>query len=83
MIKAKYASLVNLLLDRAATPELLQEDCRPEKLAGTLDLLLGDESARAIQRAAYAEALAKLAVEGLPSDRAAAVALSMIGRRAA
>ena len=82
MIKAKYASLVNLLLDRAATPELLQEDCRPEKLAGTLDLLLGDESARAIQRAAYAEALAKLAVEGLPSDRAAAVALSMIGRRA-
>ena len=32
------------------------------------------------QRAAYREALAKLAVEGLPSDRAAAVALSMLGQ---
>jgi lipid-A-disaccharide synthase len=77
MIKVKYASLVNLLLDRAATPEFLQENCRPEKLAEALDRLLGDPAARAAQQAAYREAMAKLAVDGLPSDRAAAVALSM------
>jgi lipid-A-disaccharide synthase len=78
MIKVKYASLVNLLLDRAATPEFLQENCRPEKLAEALDRLLSDPAARAAQQAAYREAMAKLAVGGLPSDRAAAVALSMI-----
>jgi len=80
MIKVKYASLINLLLDRPATPEFLQEDCRPERLAGAIDRLLDDPAAREAQRAAYREALAKLAVEGLPSERAAAVALSMLGR---
>ena len=83
LIKVKYASLVNLILDREATPELLQEDCRPDKLAEALDRLLTDPSARAAQRAAYGEALAKLAVEGRPSDRAAAVALAMIADRQA
>jgi lipid-A-disaccharide synthase len=78
MIKVKYASLVNLLLDRAATPEFLQENCRPEKLVEALDRLLGDPAARGAQQAAYREAMVKLAVDGLPSDRAAAVALSMI-----
>jgi lipid-A-disaccharide synthase len=83
LIKVKYASLVNLLLDRAATPELIQENCRPEKLAEALDRLLTDPAARAAQRAAYGEALAMLAVDGLPSDRAAAVALNMIASRRA
>jgi lipid-A-disaccharide synthase len=78
LIKVKYASLVNLLIDRAATPELLQENCRPELMAEALDRLLGDPQARAAQRAGYAEALARLAVEERPSDRAAAVALRMI-----
>jgi lipid-A-disaccharide synthase len=80
MIKVKYASLVNLLLDRPATPEFLQENCRPENLTGAIDRLLRDPAAREAQRAAYREALARLAVEGLPSDRAAAVALSMMGQ---
>jgi lipid-A-disaccharide synthase len=80
MIKVKYASLVNLLIDRATAPELLQENCRPELMAEALDRLLGDPQARAAQRAGYAEAMAKLAVEGWPSDRAAAVALQMIAK---
>ncbi len=83
LIKVKYASLVNLLLDREVTPELLQENCRPEKLAEALDRLLAVPEARAAQRSAYGEALAKLAVEGRPSDRAAAVALAMIATRKA
>jgi len=83
LLKVKYVSLVNLLLDRAATPELLQEDCRSDKLAEAVGRLLTDPAARAAQRAAYGEALAKLAVEGLPSDRAATVALAMIASRKA
>jgi lipid-A-disaccharide synthase len=78
LVKVNYASLINLLLDRPATPELLQENCRPEKLAAAIDLLLEDPSVRAAQRRAYAEALTKLSVDGRPSERAAAVALSMI-----
>ncbi len=81
MIKVRFASLINLLLDRAAAPEYLQENCRPDRLADAVDRLLRDADARAAQREAYAEALAKLAVEGTPSERAAEVALSMIGSR--
>ncbi len=78
MIKVKYASLINLLLDRPATPELLQEDCIPSKMAEEIGRLLSDPEARAAQAVAYGEAMAKLAVPGLPSERAADVALSMI-----
>jgi lipid-A-disaccharide synthase len=81
MIKIKYASLINLLLDREATPELLQENCRPAAMADAIDRLLGDPAARAAQAAAYGEAMKKLAVEGRPSERAAGVALSMIAAR--
>src|SRR6202035_1486521 len=36
----KYASLVNLLEGREIVPELLQEDCTPEKLAAALEKIL-------------------------------------------
>jgi lipid-A-disaccharide synthase len=78
MVKVKYASLVNLLLDRPATPEFLQGDCQPARLAEAIHRLLADPAARAAQRAAYREALAQLDVAGLPSDRAAEVALSLV-----
>jgi len=83
LVKIRFASLVNLTLDREATPELLQEKCRPALMVEALERLLSDPSARAAQKAAYAEALSKLAVEGLPSERAAAVALSMIAAKKA
>jgi lipid-A-disaccharide synthase len=78
MVKVKYASLINLLLERAATPELLQQDCTPAAMADAVERLLADPAARAAQIAAYGEAMAKLAVERPPSERAAAIALSMI-----
>jgi lipid-A-disaccharide synthase len=83
LVKVKYASLINLMLDRMATPELLQENCRPDKIFEALERLLADPVAREAQRTAYAEAMAKLAIEGRPSERAAAVALSMIAERRA
>ena len=60
--------MVNLLAGREVVPELLQEDCTPEKLAATLRTLL-DGSAAAAQRAAFREVMATLAPEGrLPSE---------------
>jgi lipid-A-disaccharide synthase len=70
-------------------PELLQEDCRPERIAATATRLLEDEDLRQQQRAALAEAIARLgaADRRLPSQRAAARVLEIMAdahqRRAA
>ena len=79
LLKAKYASLVNLVLDRAVQPELLQRDCTPEKLYAAIRRLLGDPAARAAHAAAYREAARRLGLDGeAPSLRAVRVLLSMI-----
>ncbi len=80
MIKIKYASILNLLLDRLVVPELLQYDSRPDRLAAELHRLLSDPAAAETQRQGFAEALAMLRPpEGLPSDGAAEAVLSMLG----
>jgi lipid-A-disaccharide synthase len=81
LIRVRYITLVNLLVDRTVVPELIQENCTPALLAGALCELLDDPAAAERQRAGFAEALAMLAVEGRPSDRAAAVVLEVIGGR--
>ena len=45
LIKVKYISLVNLILDRSVVPELIQEDLNTEKLTEGLKALLPEESA--------------------------------------
>jgi lipid-A-disaccharide synthase len=82
VLTVKYASLLNLQLDRMVVPEFLQEECTPEKLANAASALIipGDE--REQQLAGAAEALALLGVDGeSPSRRAAREALSMIQER--
>ncbi|MBS0642518.1 MAG: lipid-A-disaccharide synthase [Proteobacteria bacterium] len=80
VIKVKYASIVNLVLDRPVVPELLQEHGKPEQLAVELRRLLHDPAAVAAQRAGFAEALALLRPPmGTPSDCAAAAVLEMLG----
>lgn len=82
MIRIKYASILNLLLDRPVVPELLQYESRPDRLAAELHRLLSDPTAVETQRQGFAEALAMLRPpEGLPSDGAADAVLSMLGRR--
>ncbi len=79
LIKVPYVAMINLLAKRALVPELLQEDCRPDKLAATLLHLLRDENAAAAQRAGYAAALATLrAPEGSPSAAAAKAILAVL-----
>jgi len=81
LIRVRYVTLINLLVDRAVVPELIQEDCTPEHLATALRQLLDDPAAAARQRAGFVEALAMLAVEGKPSDRAARIVLDAIAFR--
>jgi lipid-A-disaccharide synthase len=79
MIKIKYASILNLLLDRPVVPELLQYDSRSDRLAAELHRLLTDQDVVAAQRRGFAEALALLRpASGTPSECAAEAVLSML-----
>lgn len=44
LIKVKYISLVNLIMDREVVKELIQKECRPELIAKELNRLLNDET---------------------------------------
>jgi lipid-A-disaccharide synthase len=79
MIKVKHVAMVNLLAGRTVVPELLQQDCTPDKLSATLLQLMRDPAAVAAQRAAFAEILAGLApADGPPSHAAAAAVLALL-----
>ena len=78
-VQVKYASLLNLLAKRAVIPELIQEDCTPEKLSAVLRGLLMDPSAGAAQVAAYRPMLESLhAPIGSPSQAAARAVLGLL-----
>ncbi|MGN1063547.1 MAG: lipid-A-disaccharide synthase, partial [Alphaproteobacteria bacterium] len=40
LLKIKYVNLINLLSDKEIIPELLQENCTPEKMAAVLENLI-------------------------------------------
>lgn len=79
VIRIRYVNLVNLILGRRVVPELLLGDCRPDRLAAEVGLLLDDPAARELQLAGFAQAVASLHAGGLsPSERAADVVLSYL-----
>ena len=81
LLKVRFVHLVNLILDREAVPEFLQEACRADFLAPALEDLLRDEDRRQSQVSAYKEAIDKLSHRGAsPADRAAKTVLDVIAR---
>ncbi len=79
MIRVPHVAMVNLLAGRAVVPELLQQDCTPEKLAAVLRTLLGDAAAASAQRAAFGPVMDSLrAPAGTPSAAAAAAVLELL-----
>ena len=74
IIKVRYVSLANLILDRAAFREFLQEDLTPDHLAAELRRLLEDGEYRAKMQDDYAEVREKLGGAGA----SAAVAQAMV-----
>jgi lipid-A-disaccharide synthase len=72
LIDVKFATLVNIILDRAAVPEFIQDKCRPDALAAALLKLFRDPAARDRQMRDLAEAVHALGMdEEAPSLRAA------------
>lgn len=80
LIRVPHVNLVNLILNRPAVPELLQDDCTPDLIASSAVRLLEDEQLRKDQMAALAEAAALLGGEGdrRPSERAAEQVLEIL-----
>ncbi len=81
MIKIPHVAMVNLLADRLLVPELLQQDCRADRLAETVQTLLSDKTAAQAQRDGFREVTDSLrAPAGLPSAAAAAEVLDILDR---
>jgi len=79
MIKVPHVAMVNLLAQRALVPELLQNDCTPEKLRAVVRELLTDGDTAAAQRAGFAAVMRSLrAPAGLPADAAALEVLALL-----
>ena len=80
LIHVKFATLVNLLLDREAVPEFIQERCKPGALADAVFPLLTDKAAAVRQVADLDEAMHRLGQGGEhPSLRAARAILDFVG----
>jgi lipid-A-disaccharide synthase len=84
MVTVPHLSILNLIAGQEIVPELLQQDCTPERIAAALVPLLTDPAAAAAQRAACRAVLAKLAPpagtpgDGTPSAAAAAEVLALL-----
>jgi lipid-A-disaccharide synthase len=79
LIRVPYVNLVNIMLGRMLVPELLQDDCTPERLEAAVGTLLSEGDARQAQIAGVRDVAAWLGAGGeAPSRRAAAVVLSVV-----
>jgi lipid-A-disaccharide synthase len=76
LVKVRFISLVNLILDRQAVPELIQADLNTERLATELRAISVGES-RTAQLVAYDELIGRLGGKGA-SERAAQAILSKV-----
>lgn len=81
MIKVPYVAMINLLAGRAVVPELLQGDCRPDRLADTIIRLFREPAMATAQRTAFATIVASLhPPRGQPSDAAARAVIAQLDR---
>jgi lipid-A-disaccharide synthase len=80
LVRAPFILLPNLILGERAIPEMLQDECQPERLAALLSALVGDGPERQAQLAALSrlDALMRLDEGENPSARAARLILQTI-----
>jgi lipid-A-disaccharide synthase len=79
LLKVPSVVLANLVIGENVFPELLQEDCTPEKLSAALEPLFGDTPERARQLDGLARIAGRMTLDsGTPSERAADTVMSVI-----
>jgi lipid-A-disaccharide synthase len=80
MLKSKFVTLVNIALDQAIVPELIQDKFTPEAVVEAAITLLSDPAAHARQVKLLDQALSKMGRNDPPmAERAAAAILTMLG----
>ena len=77
MLRTRYISLANIILDKPVFEELIQKDCNAAKILAGLERLVGDEACRTAMMEDYAS-LKKLLGEGGAAERAAAEMVSCL-----
>ncbi len=73
VIKVKFISLVNLIMDRLLVKELIQQDCTLQTIATELDNLINNKIYRAQMLAGYDELDVKLGTPGASGKAAALI----------
>ena len=82
LIKVKYASLVNLILEQETIPEYLFDKCKATPLAAAIGELLNNQDLRDAQKSGYKAALALLGHNKFdPNRRASEAILQILSRQ--
>lgn len=79
VIKVKYISLVNLIMDKLVVKELIQHELTVPNLQKELELLLHDEERRTVLRKDYDDLRDLLRKGGRASGKAAEIIVKFIG----
>jgi len=83
-VSVEHAALVNLLVGHGLVPELIQEDCTPQKLATAMDELFASEETRKAQREGFRQIIKIMGkATPPPSEHAAKVVLDIVRARSA
>lgn len=81
LVRTPFFGMVNLIVEKQAVPELVQDDFTPERVAAETLRLLQDPNAREAQRKSLAEVRKRLGPPGAV-DRAADAIVALLGKGA-
>jgi len=73
VVKIKYISLVNLIMDSLVVKELIQQDCNPQNISAELDLIINDKDYRAAMLSNYDKLDERMGKPGASAKAAALI----------
>jgi lipid-A-disaccharide synthase len=75
LIRVEHAALPNIIAGRAVMPEMIQANCRPDRLAAAIARLLDDPVARRAQQEGAIRLARSLGADDVPPSRRAGLAV--------